>query len=109
MSFKKRSKCTYSCIVDKNDVSRTILSTYGRMPRLFIPVVQKQDEKLEYYLRPYTVRELARIQGFPDSFIFKGKYLQQVVQIGNAIPPIFVKKIFEYIVQILNGDILEII
>jgi len=104
LSFKKRSKCTYSCIVDKNDVSRTILSTYGRMPRLFVPVVQKY----EYFLRPYTVKELSRIQGFPDSFIFKGKYLQQVVQIGNAIPPIFVKKIFEYILQILNGDIMEI-
>jgi DNA (cytosine-5)-methyltransferase 1 len=108
LSFKKRSKSTYSCIVDKNDVSRTILSTYGRMPRLFVPVVKGEKENLEYYLRPYTVRELARIQGFPDEFIFKGKYLQQVVQIGNAIPPIFVKKIFDYILQILNGDVIEI-
>jgi DNA (cytosine-5)-methyltransferase 1 len=95
LSFKKRSKCTYSCIVDKNDLSRTILSTYGRMPRLFIPIVQ---ENL-YYLRPYTIRELARIQGFPDNFIFKGKYLEQITQIGNAISPVFVEKIFQYIIK----------
>ena len=104
ISFKKLSRSTYSCIVDKNDVSRTILSTYSRMPRLFVPI--KSDNS--YYLRPYTIRELGLIQGSPESFIFKGSYIEQVIQIGNAIPPLFVQKLFKYIIDIINKDIIEI-
>ena len=39
--------------------------------------------------RMLTVRECARIQTFPDSFIFYGTDAQQEQQIGNAIPPLF--------------------
>lgn len=37
-------------------------------------------------IRPYTVREWARLQGFPDSFIFYGKDRDAYRQIGNAVP-----------------------
>lgn len=37
--------------------------------------------------RPLTIRECARIQTFPDDFIFKGNTQQVIQQIGNAIPP----------------------
>lgn len=36
--------------------------------------------------RPFTVREYARIQTFPDEWIFKGSISQQYKQIGNAVP-----------------------
>ena len=39
--------------------------------------------------RMLTVRECARIQTFPDRFIFFGSDSQQLQQIGNAIPPLF--------------------
>ncbi len=39
--------------------------------------------------RMLTIRECARIQSFPDSFIFSGSNSQQEQQIGNAIPPFF--------------------
>lgn len=104
LSFKKRSKPTYGCIIDLNDVSRTIISSYARMPRLFVPV-RKNGEP---YIRPYTVLELQRIQGFPDSFVFKGNYTAQITQIGNAIAPIFVEKIIKYILGILTGEIVEV-
>ena len=37
--------------------------------------------------RALTCRELARIQSFPDSFVFEGKSIQIQQQIGNAVPP----------------------
>jgi DNA (cytosine-5)-methyltransferase 1 len=36
--------------------------------------------------RPITHREAARIQGFPDGFVFKGSKTEIARQIGNAIP-----------------------
>ncbi len=47
--------------------------------------------------RVITIREAARIQGFPDSFEFQGTYTQQAGQVGNAVPPLLVQKIGESI------------
>lgn len=43
--------------------------------------------------RVLTPRELAALQSFPDSFIFKGSKKWQLVQIGNAVPPLLGKAI----------------
>ncbi len=37
-------------------------------------------------VRPYTVKEYARLQGFPDSFEFAGSNTAAYKQIGNAVP-----------------------
>lgn len=43
--------------------------------------------------RVLTPRELAALQSFPDDFIFKGAKKWQLVQIGNAVPPLLAKAI----------------
>jgi len=54
--------------------------------------------------RGLSVREAARIQSFPDDFIFKGNLSFQQQQIGNAVPPLLAKAIFEQIIKLTpNG------
>ncbi len=54
------------------------------------------------YNRVPTVRECARLQSFPDDFIFEGNKTQQFRQVGNAVPPIMAKAIAEALLEYLE-------
>jgi DNA (cytosine-5)-methyltransferase 1 len=65
------------------------------------PTITSNPDDIIHYCEPriLTVREYARLQSFPDWYVFKGKYttggklrkveVPRYTQIGNAIPPLF--------------------
>jgi len=64
---------------------------------------QKQTERCHpEETRPFTIREYARIQTFPDDWEFMGSVSQQYRQIGNAVPVNFAKEVGIEIVNFLN-------
>lgn len=50
-----------------------------------------------YQDRGLSVREAARLQSFPDTFVFKGTLMDIQQQIGNAVPPLLAKAVFDSI------------
>jgi DNA (cytosine-5)-methyltransferase 1 len=90
ISFGVRASSTHGEAVDLDRSCKTIISTYQRMPRLFVALRNTEGKQ---FIRTFTPDELKQIQGFPADYEIGGKMKE--FQIGNAVPPPAVTTIIE--------------
>lgn len=90
------------------DVSRTQNTIYLRLnydePSGTVVNVRKSMWIHPTLDRAISVREAARLQTFPDSFVFCGTKDKQYQQVGNAVPPIMAKAIAKKIANVLDKN-----
>ena len=95
LSFEKRDSPIHGEIVNIFKPSKTIISTYSRQPRLFLPLKNRKG----FFLRCFLPDELKQIQGFPLDYKIIGTSSEKITQIGNAVPPVLVTKIAEELIN----------
>lgn len=85
------------------DVSRCHTGIYKRLradrPSVVIGNFRKNMLIHPFEHRGLSVREAARLQSFPDWYNFKGSVGFQQQQVGNAVPPLLAKAVFERILS----------
>lgn len=82
--------------MSKNEISVTITTRFD---------TPSSGKFIHPYLnRAITVREAARLQSFPDDFIFIGKKSSQMKQVGNAVPPILASAIADVIMNDIKKE-----
>ena len=88
------------------DVSRTQNTIYLRLeynePSGTVVNVRKSMWIHPEQDRAISIREAARLQTFPDSFVFEGTKDAQYQQVGNAVPPILAKAIAKKLAKLLD-------
>ena len=83
---------------------------YGRTPwdQISSTILTKCDPHWGAFFHPeqdraYTVREAARIQSFPDRYVFLGAMAEQYAQVGNAVPPMLAAAVGNSLRKVLEG------
>ena len=95
LSFGKRDSSIHGEIVDIRNPAKTIICTYARQPRLFVPLQNKKG----YFLRTFLPDELKLIQGFPEDYKIAGNDTKKIIQIGNAVPPPLIEIVIKSILS----------
>ena len=78
------------------------------------PTITSHPDDMVHYSEPriLTVREMARLQSFPDWYEFKGKYttggklrkvdVPRYTQVGNAVPPLFAEQLGKTLMEVFH-------
>jgi DNA (cytosine-5)-methyltransferase 1 len=86
------------------DKTRCHTGIYKRLdpnePSIVIANYRKNMLIHPYENRGLSLREAARLQSFPDDFLFKGTLGTMQQQIGNAVPPLMAEAIFKQIIKL---------
>jgi DNA (cytosine-5)-methyltransferase 1 len=88
-------------ILDPDGISNTLVS--GNMGRERNLIQDVPCEKNHWGVRKLTIRECARLQGFPDSFKFPVPMTQAYKQLGNAVSVPVIKSIAKEILKVLSN------
>lgn len=111
-----KNKWTFKDLLEKNPAlnhikqrvfgNSYVVQFWDKPARTIIAHLYKDGNQFihpDYYQeRTITPREAARLQSFPDDFVFEGAKTQQYKQIGNAVPPLMAEAIAKSIKKVLE-------
>lgn len=99
LSCGKRDSPIHSEVLNVRVPCKTIICTYDHQPRLLVGLKNTSGS----YVRCLLPDELKQIQGFPGNFQLKGTAKEQIIQVGNAVPPPLVEGIARQLLLLLKG------
>ncbi|WP_434334429.1 DNA cytosine methyltransferase [Mycoplasma capricolum subsp. capricolum] len=100
---KKYMKSCWNMQGGRTGILRRLSLNEPGLTVLTTPQMKQTERCHPLEVRPFSIRENARIQSFPDNWVFKGTISSQYRQIGNAVPCNLAKEIGLSIIKSLKG------